>query len=558
MPVPRDGLAAPNTSVYVASTKFLEKYCTLLMLIFPRLTLFGALTIGCTIVGQSLSNFRYNPRPSFFVGPSRTVSMKLIVKVFPEITIKSPPVRKKFIRQLAKNIRTVLRELDENIVVGGVWDNLEVETRETDPKILQGITERLSCMPGIANFLQVAEYPLGDLDDIVAKCRQHYADLLPGKIFAVRCKRAGKHSFSSMDVERYVGSQLRRECGAAGIDLKNPELLVRMEIRDDRLFVVHSQHQGLGGYPLGALEQTLVLMSGGFDSTVAAYQIMRRGLMAHFCFFNLGGRAHELGVMEVAHFIWKKYGSSQRVLFISVPFEEVLGEILQKVDDGHMGVVLKRMMLRAASAMAERLEIDVLVTGEAISQVSSQTLPNLATIDSVTDKLVLRPLIATDKQDIVNLATQIGSADFARHMPEYCGVISVNPKTSAKRYRVEHEETRFDMAVLDRALERARLVAIDRVIDDLSQQVAVEEVHQALAGQVILDIRHPDAQEDQPLDVPGVEVQAVPFYALNSRFKELDGNRQYLLYCDKGVMSRLHAHHLLSEGHANVRVYRPS
>ncbi|RMQ42211.1 tRNA sulfurtransferase [Pseudomonas cichorii] len=484
--------------------------------------------------------------------------MKLIVKVFPEITIKSPPVRKKFIRQLAKNIRTVLRDLDADIVVGGVWDNLEVETRLTDAKVLQGITERLSCMPGIANFLQVAEYPLGDLDDIVAKCRMHYGDLLPGKMFSVRCKRAGRHDFSSMDVEKYVGSKLRMQCGAAGIELRKPELVVRMEIRDQRLFVIHDQHQGMGGYPLGALEQTLVLMSGGFDSTVAAYQIMRRGLMAHFCFFNLGGRAHELGVMEVAHFIWKKYGSSQRVLFVSVPFEEVLGEILQKVDNSHMGVVLKRMMLRAASSVADRLEIDVLVTGEAISQVSSQTLPNLSLIDSATDKLVLRPLITSHKQDIVDLATEIGTAEFARHMPEYCGVISVNPKTSAKRNRVEYEEKQFDMAVLERALERARLVTIDRVIDDLSQSVEIEEVSQALAGQVIIDIRHPDAQEDLPLDVPGVEIQALPFYALNSRFKELDNTRQYLLYCDKGVMSRLHAHHLLSEGHANVRVYRPS
>ena len=484
--------------------------------------------------------------------------MKLIVKVFSEIIIKSPPVRKQFIRQLAKNIRTVLRDLDPALVVGGVWDNLEVQTRITEPKTLHEMTERLSCMPGIANFLQVAEYPLGDMDDILAKCKLHYADLLPGKIFSVRCKRAGKHSFSSMDVEKYVGSKLRIECGAAGIDLKKPEIEVRMEIRDQRLFVIHSQHNSIGGYPLGALEQTLVLMSGGFDSTVAAYQVMRRGLMAHFCFFNLGGRAHELGVMEVAHFIWKKYGSSQRVLFVSVPFEEVLGEILQKVDNSHMGVVLKRMMLRAASSIADRLEIDVLVTGEAISQVASQTLPNLSLIDAATDKLVLRPLITSHKQDIVDQAVEIGTADFAKHMPEYCGVISINPKTNAKRNRVEYEEQQFDMAILERALENAKLVSIDRVIDDLSRSIEIEEVSQALAGQVIIDIRHPDAQEDQPLQLTGIEIQALPFYALNSRFKELDDTRQYLLYCDKGVMSRLHAHHLLSEGHANVRVYRPS
>jgi thiamine biosynthesis protein ThiI len=483
--------------------------------------------------------------------------MKFIVKVFPEITIKSRPVRKQFIRQLAKNIRLVARDLDPQLQVSGVWDNLELETALTDAKALQALIERMTCIPGIAHFLEVHEYPLGDFDDVLEKCRLHFGERLPGHTFAVRCKRAGKHGFTSMEIERHVGSHLRQQCGAAGISLKAPEVEVRMEIRDQRLFIIHRQHEGIGGYPLGSLEQTLVLMSGGFDSTVAAFQMMRRGLLTHFCFFNLGGRAHELGVMEVAHYLWRKYGSSHRVLFISVPFEEVLGEILGKVDNSQMGVVLKRMMLRAATRIAERLQIDALVTGEAISQVSSQTLPNLAVIDSVTDMLVLRPLIASHKQDIIDTATAIGTAEFARHMPEYCGVISVNPTTRAKRARIEYEEKQFDMAIFERALERARQVTIDRVIDELGEDLAVEEVREALVGQIVLDIRHPDAQEEQPLEVDGVEVQPLPFYAINNRFKELDENRQYLLYCDKGVMSRLHAHHLLSEGHANVRVYRP-
>ena len=301
--------------------------------------------------------------------------MKFIVKVFPEITIKSRPVRKQFIRQLGKNIRSVLRELDPQLQVQGEWDNLEVQTSLQEPRARAALIARLRCVPGIAHFLEVHDYPLGDFDDILDKCRQHFGSQLPGKIFSVRCKRGGKHSFSSVEVASYVGSHLRREFGAAGIDLKNPEVQVRIEIRHDRLYVVHAQHEGIGGYPLGSLEQSLVLMSGGFDSTVAAYQMMRRGLLTHFCFFNLGGRAHELGVMEVAHFLWQKYGSSHRVLFISVPFEEVVGELLNKVDNSHMGVILKRMMLRVATRLAEELHIDALVTGEAISQVSSQTRP---------------------------------------------------------------------------------------------------------------------------------------------------------------------------------------
>lgn len=286
--------------------------------------------------------------------------MKVIVKPFAEITIKSRPVRKQFIRQLAKNIRTVLRDLDPELDVQGEWDNLEFQTRQEDPKLLAEMLERLRCTPGIAHCLEVHDYPLGDFDDIVEKCKLHFGALLAGKVFAVRCKRSGKHSFSSVEAATYVGSRLRRECGAAGIDLKHPEVEVRFEVRYDRLLIIHAQHDGIGGYPLGSIEQTLVLMSGGFDSTVAAYQMMRRGLLTHFCFFNLGGRAHELGVMEVAHYLWEKFGRSHRVLFISVPFEEVVGEILSKVDNSQMGVVLKRMMLRTASRLAGELHIDAL------------------------------------------------------------------------------------------------------------------------------------------------------------------------------------------------------
>jgi len=483
--------------------------------------------------------------------------MKLILKSFPEITIKSRPVRRQFMRQLGKNIRTVLRDLDPDVKVIGEWDNLELFTALEDPAELQELYARLRCTPGISHFFQVLEYPLGDFDEITQHCKAHYADLLKGRTFSVRCKRSGKHPFSSVDVERYVGSQLRQQCAASGINLRHPDVEVRFEIRGERLFIEYERHQGIGGYPLGTVEQALVLMSGGFDSTVAAYKMMRRGLLTHFCFFNLGGRAHELGVKEVAYYLWKKYGSSHRVLFVSVPFEEVLGDILENVDDSHMGVVLKRMMLKAADIIAEDLELDTLVTGEAISQVASQTLTNLAVIDRATDKLVLRPLITEHKQDIISTAVEIGTAAFAENMPEYCGVISVSPKTRAKLGRVVHEESQLDASILQRALERTTRVTMDKVLDQLGKDVHVEEVNQALPGQIIIDIRHPDQVEDQPLILDGIEQRTVPFYAINSRFKDFEPNRQYLLYCDQGMMSKLHAHHLLHEGYANVRVYRP-
>lgn len=104
----------------------------------------------------------------------------------------------------------------------------------------------------------------------------------------------------------------------------------------------------------------------------------------------------------VAHYLWNRFGSSHRVRFVAINFEPVVGEILEKVDDGQMGVVLKRMMVRAASKVAERYGVQALVTGEALGQVSSQTLTNLRLIDNVSDTLILRPLISYDKEHIIN------------------------------------------------------------------------------------------------------------------------------------------------------------
>jgi thiamine biosynthesis protein ThiI len=289
---------------------------------------------------------------------------------------------------------------------------------------------------------------------------------------------------------------------------------------------------------------------------VASYLTMKRGMRTHFLFFNLGGRDHEVGVKEVALYLWQKYGCNQRVLFISVPFEEVVAELLTRVQDSQMGVILKRMMLRVGERIARELEVDALVTGEAVAQVSSQTLRNLAVIDEVCDTLVLRPLVAANKEDIVSLANQIGTGEFAASMPEYCGVISVNPTTRARLERVRAEEARFDMAILDRALAGASRIRIDRLAEEDLQRADVEVLSVPLAESVIIDIRHPEEEELAPLKVH-VPVEKIPFYQLHSQADRLDPDTTYMLYCGKGIMSRLHASHLVESGHPRVKVYAP-
>ncbi len=483
--------------------------------------------------------------------------MHFIVKVFPEIIIKSPPVRKKFIKQLRDNLRVLLANVGVAIDVQRDWEKIEIRCPEADTQVTAQVSDVLARTPGIANFALIHDYPLGDLDSIFQNTLRHWRDQLAGKTFCVRAKRVGKHEFSSVQVEQYVGGGLLHNSEAKGVSLHKPDIIVPLEIKDGRLWVLTRKTQGLGGFPLGAQDPVLSLISGGFDSTVSTYLCIKRGLRAHYCFFNLGGRAHEIGVKEVAYYLWNKYGASHRVKFVTVPFEDVVKEILEKVDNPYMGVILKRMMLRAAEKVAESLEIPALVTGESVAQVSSQTLINLGAIDRVIDTLVLRPLATMDKGDIIDLSRKIGTESFAASMPEYCGVISVNPTTKARMHKIERAENRFDFSVLERAIEERRAQNIDEIVDELDADLSVPVVGDINPGHIVIDIRHPDEQEKNPLSLAGVEIKVIPFYSLNNQFAHLDMSKQYYLYCQKGVMSQLHAANLKDAGHLNVGVYRP-
>lgn len=484
--------------------------------------------------------------------------MLFVIRFFPEITIKTRPVRQRLIKALRRNLRILMGRVDSRISVTGDWDILEVETHSDDENLVSQVIDILRDTSGISLISQVSKRALPDFDGILAEILPFYRDRLQGRSFAVRSKRQGKHDFSSMELERFLGTALLRETAASKVDLRAPDITVRLEIRQQTLYVVTQQWRGLGGYPMGTQEPVLSLISGGFDSAVSSYLFMRRGIQTHFLFFNLGGKEHELAVKEVALYLWMRFGSSHRVKFVSVPFEPLLSQILNKVDTGHMGVVLKRMMIRAADQIAHEMKLSALVTGECVAQVASQTLPNLNVIDQVTDMLVLRPLIVTDKQDIIDIARRIGSEEFSAQVPEYCGVISVKPTTHAKVHRVIEEEAKIDSALLDAAVAAREVQMIDRVVEVLAHRdVEPEQMTSVPAGAVVIDIRHPTEQERAPLSTENYEVAVVPFYQLSTRFATLDATRQYLLYCDKGMMSRLHASHLKDAGYPNVGVYRP-
>ncbi len=482
--------------------------------------------------------------------------MKFIIKLCPEITIKSHSVRLRFIKILATNIRNLLKRPDDSPAVLSHWDHIEVRTKNenTDSDICDALTR----IPGIAHILTVEERCWRDMRHIFEQTLEAWQHLLPGKSFCVRVKRRGVHPFSSTELERYLGVELRQHIITAQVNLTCPQVTLHLEIHQDKLLLIKARHQGLGGFPVGTQEDVLSLISGGFDSGVASYMLMRRGCRVHYCFFMLGGAAHEVAVQQQAWYLWDRFARSHRVRFVAIDFAPVVGEILEKVADGQRGVVLKRMMVRAASQIAERYGVQALVTGEALGQVSSQTLTNLRLIDNASDTLILRPLIAYDKERIIKLAREIGSEYFAKMVPEYCGVLSKIPTVKAVKTRIEAEEALFDFSILQQAVSNAKNSDIREIVQQGPTALTeVQTLTDAGASDILLDIRAPDEQRDRPLLLEKIEIRHLPFYKLSMQFGQLDQSKSYLLYCEQGVMSRLQAHYLRAQGYTNVKIYRP-
>lgn len=478
-------------------------------------------------------------------------TQKFILKLFPEIMVKGSSAKRQMVGQLYNNLLKMLGSISEKIDIRKFSDKIEVVT---PVELVVEVRDLLLNTPGIEQVLEALQYDqMNTLDEIKIKVGEVMHHEIEGKTFVIRAKRSGNHTFRSTELEQTIGGYMLATYPNNGVDLHNPEVTIRIELLNNQLNIITQKHKGLSGFPLGTQGDILSLMSGGFDSTVASYLSIKRGMKTHFIFFNLGGAAHEIGVKQVALYLWSKFGSSHRVKFISVPFDDVLTEIFSSTHETYMGVTLKRLMLLASEKIANEMEIDALVTGESVAQVSSQTLRNLALIDQVTNKLILRPLATMNKPDIIEIANSIGTRKFAESMPEYCGVISKNPITHGSYKRMEREAKRFDYTVLDKAIDNAQHIYVDEILDDITNNAAVEVVSTLNDNVVVIDIR----AEDTCIETACKSIK-IPFHRLKSEFKKLPKDKEYLLYCEKGIMSQLHAQYLRDgQGAENVKVYRP-
>lgn len=458
-----------------------------------------------------------------------------LVRLSAELSTKSKGTRKRFMRKLVENVREALRATGANFRVESHWTRIFVHT-DADPSALAA----LSRVAGLSSYSIVTDRCGANLDEIVRVGTARFADVVRGKSFAVRARRSGTHPFSSSDVMRALGTALNP---GARVDLTNPDVEVEVEVRDDEAFFFSGRQRGLGGLPLGVEGRAVCLISGGFDSAVAAWMMLKRGVQLDYVFCNLAGGAYERSVVRVAKILADDWSYGTRPALHVVDFGAVLDELRERTPPRLWQLVLKRMMYQAADHIARELKAQVLVTGEALGQVSSQTLANLAAIDGASGLPVFRPLIGFDKSDIIDITRRIGTFDVSAKVKEYCAIAPGNPATSATREETERAAAQVDPAVLTGALDARRVLDLralhgaDLVIDYLFTD-------RIPAGAVVLDLR--PEEEWREWHYPGSVNRESWEVAANPG--TLDRDATYVLHCGQGLQAVQVAETLQREG----------
>ena len=312
------------------------------------------------------------------------------------------------------------------------------------------VVDRLRRVFGVSSIDQVEEVPFSTLEDLAATIASHQAHRVVGATFAVRARRRGNHDWRSPDLAVAAG-RLLVEAGGT-VDLVAPDVTVNVTVLDGHAYLVSDHVRGAGGLPLGTQERSLCLLSGGFDSVVAAWMVMSRGSPVDFVHFSLNC-AQSDHALAVARELWDGWGHGSQPTVHLVEFEPVKDALFADVDPHMRQITLKVMMAQAASTIAEESSTIALVTGDSLGQVSSQTLPHLTAVSSATTIPILRPLVGMAKEDIIDRARTIGTAEISARAREVCDLSEGQPvATAARQGQIDRSADRVPGAVLADAI----------------------------------------------------------------------------------------------------------
>lgn len=370
--------------------------------------------------------------------------MRSVIVHYQEIALKGRN-RPWFIERLTQNLRAATADLDVRQVrpLAG-----RIELVLGPSAAWEEVRARVATVFGIANFAQ-AGHTAPDPEALAEAILRDLGDRSP-RSFRVSARRSDKRfPLTSPAIEAAIGGRVKAARGWH-VDLDDPELVIRVEMLHDRAFYAFGRERGAGGLPTGASGRVACLMSGGIDSPVAAWRMMRRGCrvqLVHFHSYPLVSAVSQEKARDLARVLTRYQLRTQLYL---VPFGEVQKQVILTVPAPLRVVVYRRLMLRIAERLARRGRSRALVTGEAIGQVASQTLENLIAIGSATTMPIFRPLIGMDKEEVTAEARRLGTYPISIVPDEDCCQLFTprNPVTRASGASVDAAESSLSLAAL--------------------------------------------------------------------------------------------------------------
>jgi len=319
---------------------------------------------------------------------------------------------------------------------------------------------------GVASISPAVEAP-SNLDAIGEEAVKYMLNLIETKgvkTFKVEAKRADKNfPVKSPEIGRIIGAKVLIGCKVLRVDVHNPDVLLYVDVRADRSYIYMDKIAGFGGLPLGTNGKGMVLLSGGIDSPVAAWMMAKRGMMieaVHFHSYPYTSQRAQEKVEDLARIVASYCGNFKMHVINLLPIQE---QIVQNCPEEETTILVRRFMMRIAEKIAEKNNAMMLITGENLGQVASQTAEALVVTDNVVKMPVMRPLIAMDKIDIMDKAQEIGTFETSIQPYEDCCTVFLpkHPTTKPKLARIEESESRLDIdALVEAAVASEEIVQI--------------------------------------------------------------------------------------------------
>lgn len=319
------------------------------------------------------------------------------------------------------------------------------------------VSDRISRVFGIAAYSRALQVEK-DMNVILENAPKYLAEQLRNaKTFKVEGKRSDKKfPLKSPEISAEVGGAILSAFPHLRVDVKNPEILVTIEIREKFAFIRGNQTKGAGGMPTGTAGKSSILISGGIDSPVAAYMMAKRGLVLNAIHFASPPYTSPQSEEKVHNLLRQVSRYSGNITLFTVGFTEIQEEIRDKCPEELFTLIMRRFMMRIAQRIAEKEDSKALITGESLGQVASQTLNALACTDAVVNMPVFRPLIGLDKDEIIKVSRKIDTFDISIEPYEDCCTVFTpkHPKTKPQISVLENAEKALDVeALIDRAIE---------------------------------------------------------------------------------------------------------